>query len=201
MKTPEDIQREKLRSLICEILGDDNLSIRLQTIEIKEDLSVDSTQIMCQYTLSRAQKLLVMKGSGRGLVDALYSAFVKEMGKEFSSLKSLKVVDFRLNAEGLSKYTVSPGTKAFVEAHLMMKGDSNSSLLFHSRSRSTNTAAIKVVCMAIEYYINSELAFRKLKELFLEAKGRNRVDVAESYNKKMIELVNVNSYPTKGEKK
>ena len=193
-RTPADIQREKLNEIVKNILKDEYVSIHISDVNIKEKLDADVSDIVCKYQISSHDKQETIKSSGRGIIDALYNGFVSKMGKKYPSLKELRIVDFNLNAEGLKKYKVTPGTQAFVEAHLMIRGINRESIFFHSRSRSINSATIKVVCAAIECFINSELAYVKLKKSYANAKKRNRSDLVEKYNMQMIELVNVNCY-------
>jgi hypothetical protein len=128
------------------------------------------------------------------MCDALYHGFISKVGKKHPSLNELRIIDFHVNAEGLKKYKITPGTQAFVEAHLLIRGGNREGILFHGRSRSIITATIQVICAAIECFINSELAYLKLKKGYADAKNRNRQDLAEKYNLQMIELVNVNCY-------
>ncbi len=193
MRTPEDDLRDRLTDIIRSLLGDDYISLDIETVEIVEDLSCDKTSIYCSYSLSSEEKGAIVEGTGTGVVDALYNAFVNRIGEDYKSLRELKLVDFRLSADGLNKYRVKPGTGAFVEAQMMIGGDADR-ILFRSRSRSMNTAAIKVVSAVIEYFINSEIAFLRLKALYADAKSRNREDLATNYRRKIIELVSANSY-------
>jgi len=193
-RTPADIQREKLNEIVKNILKDEYISIHITDVNIKEKLDADVSDVVCKYQLSSQDKQETIKSSGRGIIDALYNGFINKMGKKHPSLKELRIVDFNLNAEGLKKYKVTPGTQAFVEAHLMIRGINRESMFFHSRSRSINSATIKVVCAVIECFINSELAYVKLKKSYANAKKRNRSDLVEKYNMQMIELVNANCY-------
>ena len=194
MKAPSDLQREKLNQIVKKILEDEYISIHISDVNIKEKLDAETSDLVCKYKLSNKDKAETIKASGRGVADALYHGFVNKMGKQYPSLKELKIIDFNLNAEGLKKYKVNPGTQAFVEAHLTISGGKRDGIVFHSRTRSINTATIKVICAAIECFINSERAYLKLKKGFLDAKKRNRQDLAEKYNLQMVELVNVNCY-------
>jgi len=194
MKTPSDLQREKLNEIVKKVLEDEYISIHISDVNIKEKLDADASDLVCKYKLSGQTKTETIKATGRGVADALYNGFVDKMGATYPSLKELRIIDFNLNAEGLKKYKVKPGTQAFVEAHLLISGGNREGIVFHSRTRSINTATIKVICAAIECFINSERAYLKLKKGYVDAKKRNRQDLAEKYNIQMIELVNVNCY-------
>ena len=194
MKTPGDLQREKLNHIVRDILKDEYVSIYISDVNIKEKLDADVSELTCKYKLSNQDKIETLKGKGRGIMDALYNGFITKMGKKHPSLKELRIVDFNLNAEGLKKYKVTPGTQAYVEAHLMLNAGARQGIFFHSRSRSITSATIKVICAAIECFINSERAYLKLKKGYADAKKRNRSDLVEKYNFQMIELVNVNCY-------
>tara|TARA_R100000008_G_C3556825_1_gene153706 strand:+ start:191 stop:796 length:606 start_codon:yes stop_codon:yes gene_type:complete len=194
MKTPADLQREKLNEIVCKVLEGEYLSIQILDVNIKETVGEDFSTISCKYQLSNQTKIETIKGTGNGIVDAFYNGFVDKMGKKYPSLKELRIIDFNLNAEGLKKYKVTPGTGAFVEAHLLIRGGNRQGIVFHSRSRSIATATIKVVCSALECFINSELTYLKLKKGYKDAKKRNRSDLVEKYNIQMVELVNANCY-------
>lgn len=194
MKTPSDLQREKLNDIVKKILKDEYISIQISGLTIKEKFGADTSDLICKYKLSNEKQTQTLKASGRGMCDALYHGFITKMGKKHPSLNELRIIDFNLNAEGLKKYKMTPGTQAFVEAHLLIRGGNREGILFHGRSRSIITATIQVICAAIECFINSELAYLKLKKGYADAQRRNRQDLAEKYNLQMVELVNVNCY-------
>ena len=181
MKTPSDLQREKLNHIVKKILEDEYISIHISEVNIKEKLDAETSELVCKYKLAAQTKTETIKASGRGVVDALYHGFVNKMGKQYPSLKELRIIDFNLNAEGLKKYKVNPGTQAFVEAHLLISGGNRDGILFHSRTRSINTATIKVICSAIECFINSERAYLKLKKGYIDAKKRNNHQGQSTY--------------------
>ena len=57
-----------------------------------------------------------------------------------------------------------------------------------------NTATIKVVIDAVEYFINSEIAFLELKKCVGDAKKRNRQDLLRGFTSLMSEVVSIVQY-------
>ena len=194
MKTPADVQREKLNEIVRKVLESEYISIQILDVNIKETIGEDTSTISCKYQLSNQTKIEVIKATGRGILDAFYNGFVHKMGKKYPSLAELRVEEFHLNAEGVKKYKINPGTQAFVEAHLRIRSANRQGIVFHSRSRSIATATIKVICAAIECFINSEAAYIKLQKGYADAKRRNRSDLIEKYNLQMVDLVSTNCY-------
>ena len=156
-------------------------------MEIKESLACEDSFVRCSVNFGN-KKSLAISGHGAGILDAFYTAMLKDLSFKFSSLANIKFVDFRVNAEGLSRYKVNPGSKAFVEAHLMTEGKKNKSVLFHARSRSVNAATLNAACDAIEFYINCETAFVALRKFLDNAKKRNRPDLIQVVTNKIINM-------------
>ena len=54
--------------------------------------------------------------------------------------------------------------------------------------------AISVLTKAIEFYVNSELLFKRLKYLLDDAESRGRHDVASDFKYALTKVVEVTSY-------
>ena len=67
-------------------------------------------------------------------------------------------------------------------------------LIYRCRDTSINRAAVCVVLSAVEYYINSERAMKKLKRWVKSAQKRSRGDLLEKSVLKMSKLLEGVSY-------
>ena len=67
-------------------------------------------------------------------------------------------------------------------------------MTFHNKGKSFVKASVQGVFNAIEFYINCERSFKKLKFLIKEAQSRGRSDVAQRYVSKISAIVRITSY-------
>ena len=65
---------------------------------------------------------------------------------------------------------------------------------FRHVGKSFVAASVIALTKAIEFYINSEKAFKKLKFLISDAEKRNRSDIKQGYVSKISAIVKVTSY-------
>jgi hypothetical protein len=67
-------------------------------------------------------------------------------------------------------------------------------MTFRDKNRSIASAAVRAIFKTIEFYINSELAFKKLKFLISDAESRSRGDLLGLYRYQISAIVSVTSY-------
>ena len=53
-------------------------------------------------------------------------------------------------------------------------------------------SACECLLRGVEFFLNSELAFKKIKTFIKDAKGRDRYDLVSKYQMKLATIVNTN---------
>ena len=80
------------------------------------------------------------------------------------------------------------------QVRLDVKNSMGATFDFTHSSRSVIGSAVVVVLKAVEYFVNSELAFIRTWKGLQDAKARARTDQVETYTRHLAELVRNTSY-------
>jgi len=190
---PEEEHQKKIYKIIDIVLGKDKTIIFIGDFVLRENDKKKCSIISCNLTINK--KTIPIKGTGIGVIDALYNGIHKKLNKEFSSLNSVKFDDFSMRVKFKESRRWN-NTDAPVEIKLALKNNNNigDRIYFHAESRSLVVAAIAVIRKAIEFLINSELTVIQLKKDIQSAKDRGRHDLIERYTLMLSELVFVADY-------
>ncbi len=86
--------------LIRRVLDGNFLPLALVRLTIDEDAGAQAT---VKITVKEGEAAIEVEGKGVGVVDAIYNALVERYGREYSSLKTIQIVGFQLNADMGSK--------------------------------------------------------------------------------------------------
>lgn len=191
IKTLEELEREDIYQAVKSFLKEDFLTLQVKTFELIENYETEKTEICCVFS-DGGEKNKVIRGLGHGTLDALYHALLYHYKKEAPSIENITFEGFSVRPDWRTK--TSSGSDAEVEVEIEFRNSMNSIVTFRNKGRSFVKAAVKGVFDAIEFYINAEIYFRKLKGLIAEAKGRNRSDLVQSYVSRISEIVRVTSY-------
>jgi hypothetical protein len=199
-KTREGIKKEQNEEVIREVLTDRYLSFVIERLNICEDLANKETSIKgCLLVTNREDKLINydLEGTGKGLFDALFTAAIAELVSDCHSLRNLRLEEFCVDVDksDLKKmHGKGLGADAHVEATLTVNNGSGKLIPFISRNQSMIAASVDVVCKTIEFFVNSERAVLRLKQLLKDADKRNRGDLHNQYTLKLSALVFNTSY-------
>jgi hypothetical protein len=189
-KTLTEYQREEISQTVREVLGEEYTELELIQLSIREDAVEEVTDISCRVLFEK--KKLTIKGSGKGPIDALFTALVKKFSPDYCSLENLYFARFSVEAD-IDKSFTYPKTDATVEATLEIDNEL-SSLLFRERASSISVVSAKVALSAIEHFINAEKCVVKLYNGLEHAVKRNRGDMINVYTQQMTEIVKNVSY-------
>lgn len=77
---------------------------------------------------------------------------------------------------------------------LEFENASKNKTLFESKTSSIGLTAINVLSKAMQFYINCEILFKRVKFLLEDAKSRNRSDIASRYQYVLTKVVEVTNY-------
>lgn len=199
-QTPEDVRREISDEVIRKVLNDKYLSFAIDKLSINEDLIGRNTNIYCALTITNLEGKKIeydIEGSGRGLVDALFNSLTARLVDDCHSLSNLRLVEFSIKVDEADLKKLrrkGRGTDAHVEAYIGINNGSGKVIPFDCRSQSMIAVAVGVVQNTIEFFVNSERAVLRLKDLINNAKERNRGDLCSQYTVMLSDLVYNTSY-------
>ena len=102
---------------------------------------------------------------------------------------TVKLVAFEVLTDFKNINSKSTGASITVSAKFKSKHQ-ESYTEFRKSGDSIVMALARCAFSVVEYYLNCELAFRKLRFLIKDANDRSRADVAQGYVSKISKLVN-----------
>ena len=198
--TPEEATRDKNKEIIREILAEKYLVFSIAGLSIDEDLVNKKTEISCTLLVANLEDEEVqydIKGTGKGVVDALFNALILKLVGDCHSLSNLRLEEFYINVdeEDLRKLRrKGRGTDAHVLTTLVINNGCGKLIPFRSRNHSVIAACVSGVCEIVEFFVNSERAVLHFKYLIDDAQRRNRGDLYQQYTYLLSSLVCNTSY-------
>lgn len=177
--------------LIKRVLGDDYLELQLRHLTV-----VEESDDMCSVTFETVDTnnaAQTVSGHGQGLVDAVLEALYQRYAREYSSLESIELSNFRI--EGLMDTRQNKGggdAKATVV--IEVRNSEGALFSFSDESRSIVSSSARAALAMVEYFVNAERAFIMLYKSRKDAQERNRTDLVSRYTREMAEVVRSTSY-------
>ena len=164
------------------------VSIVLNSFSSKEEESYASIDI----NVIVSGESVKISGEGVGLVDAGFNSLVNHFSSEYPSLKTIQLSDlyFQINTKGEQSVNLKSKTLMRLEFSNFRKNKT----FFEDVTTSIGFTAISVLAKAIEFYINSELLFKRVRFLIEDAEDRSRYDVASKLKYVLSRVVEVTSY-------
>jgi hypothetical protein len=189
---PEEIRRERIEAVLGTVLAGDRYVLKPLHFTVRENLERGVSEVACSYLCGEEE--VEVTSTGAGFVDALFSGLLKIYAGIFKSLSNICFTSFSVRA-GLDSVSAPSGSDAYATVLLETRPSEKGAPIsaFRTEAKSINVAAATVVFEAIQFYINCELAFRRLQHLISEAKSRSRGDIVSSYISKLVEIVNVSA--------
>ena len=193
-KTVEESKRTKLYSVVREVLGNEYTELTVSSFTATEDFRESTSTINCSFLQASNEKKQEksIDFTGRGTVDALFNGLIRHYSEDFKSLKNITFVGFDVKPD--FKTTKNSDSDASIEVVLEFFNSSKKVMTFRDKNRSIASAAVRAIFKTIEFYINSELAFKKLKFLISDAESRSRGDLLALYRYQISAIVSVTSY-------
>ncbi|MCG8419751.1 MAG: hypothetical protein MJE77_17600 [Proteobacteria bacterium] len=184
--------------LIKRVLGDEYLELELTHLHADEEAENGSDEAVAQCSVSvetidnngSQQKV---EGKGIGLVDAVFNGLLGRYALEYQSLKSVELVDFRVEGHMGTK-KAKTGGDAMATVTVDVRNSRGILFSFSDESRSITTSSARAVLAIAEYFINAERAFITLYKSRKDAQERNRPDLVGRYTREMAEVVKSTSY-------
>jgi len=189
-KTLTEYQREEINRIVKDVLKEKYTDMELIQLSIKEDAIEKITDVNCRILFDK--KRLIIKGTGKGPVDALFTALTSKFVDEYCSLKRLHFSRFSVEAD-IEKNLRPSRADAAVEATLEISNECGSSL-FRQRANSISIVSAKVVLSAMEHFINAEKCVIMLYKNLQYAEKRGRGDMINIYTQQLTEIIKNVSY-------
>lgn len=177
--------------LIKRVLDKEYVELQLVTLRVEENAEETRTSVTLE--LSDGTQTVSLSGSGVGPIDGVFSALLGRYGDEYQSLKSIELVDFRVEAK-LDTKQAKVGVDSMGTVRLNVHNSEGKSFEFSDESRSVSRSAARAVVAAVEYFVNAERAFITLHRALLDAKDRKRVDLITRYTRELAEVVRSTSF-------
>ena len=189
--TPDQVEQGKITKRDKDILGLRYVDIEIQQMMIHEDLVSEVTEVHCRLVLR--EEVISVEACGAGLVDSLFKGIKSNLASRYCSFEEISFEDFTIDVDPTTRRK-KVGTDVEVMVGVVVANSRGSRHHFNSSARSFNTAAVRAVLKAIEYYLNCEVAVLLLKELIEDAQARNRADLETLYVNSLSDIVPNTSY-------
>ena len=159
-------------------------------INCEENIREPVTHTTCEYEENKIKKTVSF--SGKSTIGGMFDKLVDLYCRDYPSLSTLEFVEYS------TLPTFNPKSKtnseAPVEVRINISSSGKEAIPFRRFDNSVLRASIQCVFDCVQYYVNSEMCFKKLKFLIKEAQSRSRSDVAQKYISDISEIVKVTSY-------
>lgn len=189
-----DERARKVSELSKEILEDSMVVVQIINIKFMENFETSQAKIDAKVIEVSGEKVKKrnIHGEGVGLVDACFDAMVRCFNEDYYSLDSISIVDFTVssNLELDSKRKSDANASTLIR----VKNSLNCEYSFKSTTSSVSHSSVAVVGESIAFFINAELAYKKLHYALNDAKDRGRHDLITRFQNQMSTLVNATSY-------
>ena len=175
--------------LIRRVLGSNFLELKLARLAFEE---ADHTTT-CKVSVIEGETTFEVEGKGVGVVDAIYNGLLDRYAREYQSLKTIQLSEFRVAADIETK-KAQAGVDAVARVTLDVTNSEGRHFTFSDASRSVTSSAARVVLAMVQYFVNAERAFVMLHNARRDALARGREDLVSRYTAEMAEVVESTSY-------
>lgn len=191
----QQYDQQALTKKVKRICGKFWTTFNIDSFQLSEDVRGEATSISCILSLShRSKDKIKIEGTGKGMVDVLYSTMVRELAKEYISLGEYSFVSFEVAALIDANNKTTPPTESKCKVYLKIANSRGKIFLFEQEAFSMTAAALRVVQRALELFVNSEIATIKTYQALKDAQKRNRTDLIIEWTDNLADLVAVTCY-------
>src|ERR1051325_3083562 len=152
-------EHDRIRKLVRDALGSEYLALRVDRVQFEEDLVEPRVSIRAELFNEQSGERQAIAGQGVGIVDAFFQALVGRLANDYPSLKTIEFSKFRIDGR-IDTKRQAQGADAEGEVVLVVRNSDRREFEFRDKSRSISASALRTVQQAVEYFINSERAFR-----------------------------------------
>lgn len=173
----------------------------LEYLTEKKSLELKSYQLFEEPDHSKIElalrddgKDIVIDGAGVGMIDAGFNSLINHFSKHYLSLNTIKLEDVYFQVDHRSDKDLS--LKSKTEIKLEFSNHCRDRTWFSGKTSSMGYTGVSVLVSAIEFYMNCELLFKRVKFLLEDAENRSRHDIASTYKYVLTRVVEVTNYQT-----
>jgi len=170
--------------LIYRALKDSFVPIEISTIKVSE---TPAKETGCSVDFTIGTQDIEYSWRGVGMVDAIFEGLKRLYVPDYPSLNTIELMKFSVKAK-------SRGTEAEVEVEVTVKNGFGGFFDFMDCSKSLTAASARVCAEVVQYFVNSEKAYRVLHRALQDAQGRSRQDLVTRYTEELTQLVRSTSY-------
>ncbi len=184
----------ELSNLTREVLGNDYLSIEVTRYTLTEDIAKGEAELVCQMVMVDQDRSRAVEGQGVGLIDALFAGLKDALVTDYPSLGHIHFVDFALSGD----FNAAPDNTARTEVpgrvRLTIENTEGRTFDFEATSSSITASSVNAVVRGVEHFVNAERAVLRVLDWIEDARRRSRPDLADTYVRRLSELVQNASY-------
>ena len=185
-RSPDQNQRDEVKLILHEALGDEYRNLLFDGLVTQTHSKTKETGVTVRFTDNGTSQEAVVC-NGKGAVDGIYKALKKHYS-HLSSIKNLTLKSIDVNFDLPNSKT---GTDAMVKVSICFCNDKQCAY-FTDTSYSFTRSACECLLRGVQFFLNSELAFKKIKGFVKDAKKRNRYDLVSKYQMQLATIVNTN---------
>ncbi|MGK0358450.1 MAG: hypothetical protein ACI9U2_000739 [Bradymonadia bacterium] len=185
------MRRTATEALIKQVLGDDYTLLDIVHYQLSEEIG-DPGGTAVSLRLRHAGGDIDIAGKGVGFIEGACQGLIAHYTKEYQSLRTIQFTGFEVT--GKMDTGQNQGLDAEALVTLTVQNSAGHSFVFMAEGRSTVACSLEAVVGAVEFFVNSERAFRRVHAALVDARSRNRADLIQSYTAKLAELVKTTSY-------
>lgn len=187
-----DQKQNEAIAIMKEVLQEDLVTLRVQAYRFVEDLTQESCDVELSLKHETTGNLTPVKGSGVGLVDAVFQALKAQLSPEFPSLNSITFSKF--DCKGIMSSGHEAQTDAEARVTIGVHNSYGDEFTFDHQSRSVGKSCVRATVAAVEYFVNSERAFVRIFAARNHYEREGRTDLITKYTNLMSQMVRNTSY-------
>lgn len=185
-RSPDQNQRDQVKLILHEALGDEYRNLSFLGLTTQTHSESKDTGVSVRFSENGKRSEAVVN-DGKGAVDAIYKA----LKKHYSDLNSMRNLTLKSIDVSFDLPNSQTGTDAMVKVDICFCNDRQCAY-FTDTSYSFTRSSCKCLLKGIEFFLNSELAFKKIKTFIKDATDRNRHDLVTRYQMQLATIVNSN---------
>ena len=191
-RTPQENKKDEIESFIESFLQEDFYKIDLVRLECVENFKKNETLTKIQMKTPGRTSRIKCSGQGVGIMHSMFVCLKEMYAAEYPSLKDISLCSFIANTY------IEKSSPAAIESRIEIIVEFENKYGHKTPFRASSTSLLKSAALslisAIQYYINSEKAFVRLRSLIADADRRRRPDIKMDLIYKITKIVGVSSY-------
>lgn len=186
-------QQEDALGRMRDVLQEDFLLLQVERYQFSEILSEQRCVFSGVVRQAPDGPEFTVEGSGVGLIDAFFSGLIHHFASDHPSLSALRFTSFAVR--GLMAETrQSTATDAKAQADVGVTNSYGREFVFRSITPSVTWSSLDAVVSAVEYFVNSERAYRRIQKALDHYRAQGRSDLVAKYTDLLAEMVRNTSY-------